>query len=110
MTYKTKREWTRQRVTKQVRIYRTDANEETRRYYGYKHTLEKTISKMCGEIVVEIDIDQIVNELSAKAANNSTGRAIALGGLVKARRVSEKILSTETKTWSIPDGFSEVQS
>jgi hypothetical protein len=101
--------WKREQITKRVRIARRTDNEETRRFYGYSHTLEKKFLSLDGEVVVDIDIDGIVQRLVGTAAHNSSGKAIALGGMIKAKRVKERVVSERVETFLIPEGYSEVK-
>jgi hypothetical protein len=101
--------WQRVRATKRIKVARISDNEETRRYYGHTHTLEKNFADMDGDFVVEIDIDGIVRRLVGTAAHNASGKSTALSGMVKAKRIKERVVSERTETYPISDGYSEVK-
>lgn len=98
--------WKRSTATKRVKIALIDRNEESRRYYANMHTLEWTISQLDGQFEITIDVDGICEAITRQAAHNSTGKAIAYGGLIRAKLVSSKVLSQEVKQVPIPAGYS----
>ena len=102
--------WQRVQTTKRVKVARRTDNDETRRYYGHTHTLEKKFSDMDGEFVVDIDIDGIVRRLVGTAAHNASGKSTALGGMIKATRVKERVVSERTETFPIAEGYTEVKA
>lgn len=109
MRIEKKHSWGREQITKRVKVARTTDNEETRRFYGHNHTLEKKFFSLEGEFVVDIDVDSIVQRLVQTAARNSSGKSTALSGAIKAKRIKERIVSERVETFPIPEGYSEVK-
>lgn len=55
-----------------------------------------------------VDLDEIVRDIAYRAAKNDSGKAIMLGGTIKAKRLSESVLSSETKKHPLHELYSEV--
>lgn len=100
--------WRSERRTKSAKIAPEKYNAEERRYYGHTHTTERVVEQLEDQVYVEIDVDTIVTQLAYKAARNSSGRATALGGRIKAKRTKRTVLTSETKHDPIPAGYVEV--
>ena len=101
--------WKRSRVTKQVRVARTEANPETRAFYAHNHTLERIHEELVGTVCVTMDLDAIAQTIANNAARNGSGRAIMLGGHITAKRLNERVIATQTEAVPISQGYSELQ-
>lgn len=101
--------WKITKVLKRVKVARTDQNAESRRYYSYDHIAEREHRTMSGKVRVAVDLDEIILRLAGRAARNSSGKATAMHGLLKAQRISQQVLKSETESTPIAAGFSEVQ-
>lgn len=98
--------WRQTRATKRIKIKRPDTDGLI--YSTHTHKSEHTISQLLDSVEVFIDAEGIINELGCKAAHNNSGRAVALRGLIKAKRISRKVLSEEKQAIPIPQGYVEV--
>jgi hypothetical protein len=85
-----------------------DRNAETRAYYDTNHKLETVTDQVRGIVRVSVDLDEIVREIAYRAAKNDSGRAIMLRGSIKAKRLSESVLSSKTTQQPIHELYSEV--
>jgi hypothetical protein len=101
-------EWIYRRVVKEIKIARTDSNSETRAYYKHNHVLVYFDEKHTGLVRVTIDVDALVADMARKAARNSSGRATTRSGMIKARRISNTVLTAKQVHVEIPQGYSEV--
>lgn len=81
--------------------------------YG-DHTMDHwrvlVVDKVRADFEIEIDVEEIAKQLIAKAKRSKSGRAIAMGGLIKVFRRRLKVLGSEEKQNPIPEGWSEVTS
>jgi len=101
--------WNRKRTTKTVKVsHENHRGTDGVGWYSHKHTLERIEERCTGDFVVEIDIDQIVSEVMGRAAQAKTGRSRLLHGLIRARKISEKVLSAHTEHYPISPGYFEV--
>lgn len=64
--------------------------------------------QMQADFDVEIDVQKIAEQLARKAQRNRTGKAGAMGGLIKVKWRNTKELSRDVKDVPLPNGWYEV--
>lgn len=58
-----------------------------------------------GNVRVVLDLDTICYRIAARAAANGSGKAVVLGGLIKASRVSAKEVKQEEQVFPVSDYY-----
>lgn len=94
---------TRERHEGKVLIQSKRQHEDGTPHWRQPHYM--TVLKVDEEcqVAVEIDVDGILRSLGVKAAKNKTGKAGAMGGLVKVRVLTRKVLAEKRTENPIPD-------
>jgi hypothetical protein len=102
-------DWEREHATKTVKINRNrNQNEETLRYYAWRHFLEYEVAKMTGRFEVEVDVDAIIQHVVAAAAHAKSGKSEQFHGYIKAKAITRTVISKRTRTNPIPEGCIEI--
>lgn len=100
MKYTQKFNWQQKSTTKKTRVKFIEGT------YGLVTTYdsERTTRQLLDHVQVDIDIDEVIKQIAAKAAHNNSGRATQLHGLIKAKRISRNVLSETKEQFPIPKG------
>ena len=100
--------WKRTTSQKQVKITwdKGAQSEEGRKFYAHEHTLEYRDQTFSGTVEVTIDVDAIVRMLASRAANNATGKASWIDGMIKARVIKSTLIEDKVRENPIPKGYS----
>jgi hypothetical protein len=79
--------------------------------FTYYHNDTRTDRECQSRVEIVIDVQAILLSLGPKAASRKSGKATALRGALKVRRIGQpKILSETVKERPVPDGCVKVPS
>lgn len=93
-------EWRTTKMAKDTPVKVISKSEQT---YMYTFETREVATEFTADYTVEIDLEKLITQYIRRAAESKSGRATALGGLVKVRRGKVRDVKETVRALPIPE-------